>query len=81
MCSSDLEGNAALYSKEGLRRMHTRLVHRGVLAVWSVAPDAAFTRRFAGVGFTVREEVVRARPGKGARHTLWFGTKGAPRRD
>ena len=30
---------------------------------------------------TVREEVVRARPGKGARHTLWFGSKGAPRRD
>lgn len=73
--------NAALYASEGLRAMHARLTDRGVLAVWSVAPDAAFARRFAGAGFTVTEETVRARPGKGARHTLWFGVRrsGDPR--
>lgn len=69
--------NASLYSLEGLRAWHARLTERGVLAVWSVAPDDAFTRRFAGAGFHVREEVVRARPGKGARHTLWFGVRRA----
>lgn len=69
--------NGVLYSVEGLREWHARLTDRGVLAVWSVAPDEAFTRRFAGAGFTVREEVVRARPGKGARHTLWFGVRRA----
>ena len=67
--------NAALYSSEGLRAIHARLTDRGVLGVWSVAPDDAFTRRFAAAGYVVREETVRARPGKGARHTLWFGER------
>ncbi len=71
--------NGGLYTLEGLREWHARLTDRGVLAVWSVAPDDAFTRRFASAGFTVREEIVRARPGKGARHTLWFGERGAMR--
>lgn len=67
--------NAALYSEAGLERAHAALRASGVLAVWSVAPDERFARRFAAAGFTVREEHVRARPGKGARHVLWFGTR------
>lgn len=67
--------NAALYSDEGLVACHRVLRPRGVLAVWSVAPDEAFARRFVRAGFEVREARVRARPGKGATHVLWFGTR------
>ena len=67
--------NAALYSDEGLLACRRALRPRGVLAVWSVAPDDAFARRFVRAGFEVRETRVRARPGKGATHVLWFGTR------
>lgn len=70
------QDNAALYSHEGLREARKALAPRGVLAVWSVAPDDAFARRFAQAGFTVREQRVSARPnGKGGTHVLWFGTR------
>lgn len=65
--------NGRLYSREGLARARSALRPAGVLAVWSSAPDAAFTRRLKECGFAVEEVAVRARSnGKGARHTLWF---------
>jgi spermidine synthase len=68
--------NAALYSSEGLVEARKALAPRGVLAVWSVAPDDAFVRRFARAGFTVQEQRVSARAnGKGGTHVLWFGTR------
>lgn len=67
--------NAAIYSEAGLKRARSMLRPGGLLAVWSVAPDERFARRFAAAGYAVREEHVRARPGKGARHVLWFGTR------
>lgn len=67
------EANGRLYSREGLARAKSALRPAGVLAVWSSAPDAAFTRRLKECGFAVEEVAVRARSnGKGARHTLWF---------
>jgi spermidine synthase len=70
------QDNAALYSSEGLREARKALAPRGVLAVWSVAPDDAFARRFTKAGFTVQEQRVSARPnGKGGTHVLWFGTR------
>ena len=67
-------GNDWLYSPEGLRDTGRALRPGGVVAWWSAAPDAAFTRRLTRAGFVVAEETVRAHGNKGARHTLWFGT-------
>ncbi len=68
--------NAALYSDAGLAAARKALAPHGVLAVWSVAPDEAFARRFAKAGFTVQEQRVSARAhGKGGTHVLWFGVR------
>jgi hypothetical protein len=57
----------------GLAAARTALRPGGVLAVWSTAPDRAFTRRLSQSRFDVAEVTVRARSnGKGARHTIWF---------
>lgn len=69
------EGNDALYSGAGLRGAKHALRPRGVLGVWSVAPDDAFTRRLADAGFDPGEQVVRARRDRGGRHTLWLATR------
>jgi spermidine synthase len=68
-------GNDALYSAAGLRAARAALRPGGVLAIWSAAPDAAFTRRLKSAGFQVDEVCVSARAnGKGARHVIWFAT-------
>ncbi len=70
------EGNDVLYSHDGLIAARTALTPGGVLAIWSAAPDAAFTRRLAQAGFGVEETVVKARGnGKGPRHVIWIATK------
>lgn len=69
------EDNDGLYSATGLRAAKAALRPRGVLAIWSAAPDSAFTRRLARAGFTVEETSVAARVnGKGPRHVIWFAT-------
>ncbi|HEY0324908.1 MAG TPA: spermidine synthase [Allosphingosinicella sp.] len=70
------EGNDGLYSARGLERARAALRPGGVLAVWSAAADAAFTKRSKQAGFAVDEVRVRAREnGKGPIHTIWFATK------
>ncbi len=65
--------NDRLYSRDGLARAKAALKPGGVLAIWSTAPDVAFTKRLKGGGFAVEEVAVRARSnGKGPRHTIWF---------
>ena len=66
--------NDRLYSPAGLRAAQRALGQRGVLGVWSVAPDEAFTRRLEAEGFMVQAEIVRARRTKGGRHTLWLAS-------
>jgi len=67
--------NDVLYSPSGLRAARSALAPGGVLAIWSAAPDPAFTRRLSKGGFKVEEFKVSARSnGKGARHTIWFAT-------
>lgn len=68
-------GNDRLYSGPGLRAAFGALREGGVLGVWSVQPDDAFTDRLVRAGFAVEEQVVRARRGKGGRHTLWLATR------
>ncbi len=68
--------NDHIYAMNGLAGAMTALKPNGVLAIWSAAPNAAFTRRLRDCGFKVDEVVVRARSnGKGPRHTLWFAQK------
>ena len=73
--------NDRLYSAAGLSAARAALRPGGVLAVWSSAPDAGFTRRLGSVGFAVEEVKVRATGGKrGARHVIWLATKPDGRR-
>lgn len=68
--------NDGLYSHDGLRAAKSALRPNGVLAVWSSAPDRAFTRRLREVGFTTDEVSVRAsNRNSGARHVLWMATR------
>jgi spermidine synthase len=52
--------NDDLYGAYGLREAHKALLPGGVLAVWSAAPDPAFTQRLRAVGYNVEEHRVRA---------------------
>ncbi len=65
--------NDQIYSARGLALAKAALKPGGILAIWSAAPDAIFSRRLKDAGFTVEEIPVRARSnGKGARHVIWF---------
>lgn len=67
------EANEGLYSAAGLATAKEALRPGGILAIWSAAPDARFTRRLSAAGFQVEEVGVRARSnGKGPRHVIWF---------
>ena len=67
------EANEGLYSAAGLATAKAALRPGGILAIWSAAPDARFTRRLTAAGFQVEEVGVRARSnGKGPRHVIWF---------
>jgi spermidine synthase len=69
-------GNDRLYTARGLASARAALTPGGVLAVWSAAPDRAFSRRLGEAGFAVEEVTVAARHnGKGPRHTIWFATR------
>lgn len=65
-------GNGWLYSPPGLAAARRALRPGGVLAIWSATPDNGFTRRLRQAGFQVDVQTVRARPGRGARHTIWL---------
>lgn len=67
------DANDWLYTHTGLAKARDALAPGGILAVWSAAPDPAFTRRLKDAGFAVEAREVRARPNnKGPRHTIWF---------
>ncbi|MEO6218365.1 MAG: hypothetical protein ABIO86_20225 [Sphingomonas sp.] len=67
------ESNGRLYSANGLAAARRALRPGGVLAIWSAAPDRAFTRRLGEAGYSVEEVVARGRAGgRGARHVIWL---------
>ncbi len=68
--------NDRLYRAAGLKTAQRALRPGGILAVWSSAPDAKFTRRLVNVGFAVEEAPVRARGKRGAHHMIWLATRG-----
>ena len=67
--------NNWLYGKKGLDAAFAALRPGGVLGVWSVSPDDAFTRRVQQAGFDVEPVKVRARGKKGSRHVVWIGVR------
>jgi spermidine synthase len=67
------EANGGLYAPGGLAEARRALRPGGTLAVWSAAPDPAFTTRLVKAGFATEEVRVRAREnGKGATHVIWL---------
>lgn len=68
--------NDTLYGEAGLRAARRALSAGGVLAIWSAAPDAGFSKRLARSGFEATAHTVRAgRTKRGARHTVWIAAK------
>lgn len=67
--------NDNLYSPGGLGAASRALRPGGVLAVWSIERDDAFTRSLRRAGFEVDVRTVRAHKGKGARHTIWLARR------
>jgi spermidine synthase len=73
------KANDSLYDAKGLAAARHALTPGGVLAVWSSAPDPAFTARLRRAGFAVEERPVRATAGRrGARHMVWTATNPWP---
>ncbi|MFM2248386.1 MAG: hypothetical protein RL071_4461 [Pseudomonadota bacterium] len=72
------KSNDWLYGWHGLEAARQALRPGGWLAIWSAAPDDAFTKRLQRAGFEVEVAVVRARQGGGGghRHTIWLAQRG-----
>jgi spermidine synthase len=66
------ETNSWLYSPAGLRGIIASLRPRGILAIWSSGPDAAFVRRLQQTGFEVEQVAARSKGNKGPRYIIWI---------
>jgi spermidine synthase len=66
--------NDGLYDLRGLEAARNALRPKGLLAVWSAAPDREFASRLGRAGFAVEETKVRANKGRGGRHVIWAAT-------
>jgi len=67
--------NGWLYTRGGLKQIYEKLRPEGIVAIWSVRADQQFTSRLRKTGFKVQARTVRARPGKGSRHTIFVAQK------
>lgn len=67
--------NNWLYSTSGLEALYDSLRPEGMLAVWSAGADSMFVIQLKKAGFVVTVRTVRARPGKGSRHTIFLAKK------
>ena len=67
--------NNGIYSPQGLQDIYQTLKPKGMLAIWSAGPDHLFEVRLKKAGFKADTRIVRARPGKGSRHTIFLGRK------
>jgi spermidine synthase len=66
--------NDRLYDSRGLQAARKALRPKGILAVWSAAPDQEFANRLKRAGFAVEEVKARANKGRGGRHVIWAAT-------
>jgi spermidine synthase len=67
--------NNWIYSLGGLTDIYNTLLPKGVLAIWSAGPDDSFKVRLKKAGYEVSSRIVRAREGKGSRHTIFLAKK------
>ena len=67
--------NGWLYTRGGLKTIYEKLRPEGIVAIWSVRADHVFTGRLKKTGFNGQAHTVRARPGKGSRHTIFVAQK------
>jgi spermidine synthase len=74
---SSRSANDSLYNLRGLEAARRALRPKGILAVWSAAPDTAFASRLVRAGFSVEEIRVRGNKGRGGRHIIWIATNPA----
>ncbi len=69
--------NDSLYNLRGLEAARKALRPKGILAVWSAAPDTAFSSWLARAGFAVEEVRARGNKGRGGQHIIWIATNPA----
>ncbi|MGZ5925669.1 MAG: spermidine synthase [Rhizomicrobium sp.] len=74
------DANDRLYNLQGLVAARNALRPKGILAVWSAAPDDKFANRLVSAGFSVETVKTRANNGRGSWHTIWIATKTQRRR-
>jgi spermidine synthase len=67
--------NNWLYSVAGLEAIYQTLHPNGRLAIWSAGPDYLFSVRLKNVGYKVETRIVRSRPSKGSKHTIFLAKK------
>jgi len=67
--------NQWLYSLAGLNSIYDNLRPDGIATIWSARADQLFAIRLKKAGFSVQLRRVRARPGKGSRHTIFVARK------
>ncbi len=67
--------NNNLYSMQSLQAIHRTLRVGGMLAIWSAWDDPKFTTCLKKARFKVETRTVRARIGKGSRHTIYMAKK------
>jgi spermidine synthase len=68
-------GNHQLYGLDGLAAIHKALRPNGMLAVWSAWHDPAFSQTLKKAKFKCQTKMVRARVGKGSKHTIYLAQK------
>jgi spermidine synthase len=68
-------GNGRLYEPAGLRDIGAALRPAGCVAIWSVAPDAAFEKLMTRAGFVVEVQRCRAHGNSGRWHTIFLGRR------
>lgn len=74
-CRKSLTGTAN--SSVGPPATRRALKLDGLVAVWSAFSDRRFTKRVEQAGFEIELQMVRPhRASKGARHYIWFATRG-----
>lgn len=70
------EENSGLYGTAGLARAREALRPGGVLCVWSAQEVPAFAARLKKAGFGVQVQSPPVHGTRGARHTIFVGTRG-----
>lgn len=70
------KGNDRLYTVAGLRAAHAALRPGGILAIWSSADDAVFTRRLNQQGFDAEvRKVGSSGRSRGPRYWIWIARR------